>query len=123
MDAEQVTNSSRAGSTQTSQPPAKVEKEASAKPVVETKTDTVAKEQDTVSLSSEGQQALKETKSSPAGGAQNQQRNFDVTDNNEVILKITDQETQQVVKQIPAEEEVRLRQAVQEGVESLDENI
>ncbi len=123
MDAEQINSVSRVEPAKPPKPVSKEQGESLAKPVVPSKADSVSADQDTVSLSSEGKQALEGSPPPNSEGTQSQQRNFDVTDNNEVILKITDQETNQVVKQIPAEEEVRLRQAVQEGVESLNENI
>lgn len=123
MDAEQINSISRAESPQPSKPVVKAQDESLAKPAPQPKGDAAPQDLDTVSLSTEARQALEGTNAPPSEGAQGQQRNFDVTDNNQVILKIKDQETQQVVKQIPAEEEVRLRQAVQEGVESLNENI
>lgn len=94
-----------------------------AKPAAQPEGGAVSPDQDTVSLSREARQALDGANPPSSETPQGQQRSFDVTDNNEVILKITDQETNKVVKQIPAEEEVRLRQAVQESVESLNENI
>lgn len=123
MDAEQLHSVSRAEPPKPSKPVSKEQGESLAKPVVQAKTDSISAEQDTVSLSSEAKQALEGSPPPPSEGAQGQQRNFDVTDDNEVILKITDQETNRVVKQIPDEEVVRLRQAVQEGVESLNETI
>ena len=123
MDSEQLNSVSRVESPKPSKPVAKEQGESLAKPVVQAKTKNVSTDQDTVSLSLEAKQALEGSPPPASKGAQGQQRNFDITDNNEVILKITDQETNQVVKQIPAEEEVRLRQAVQDGVESLNENI
>jgi len=40
-------------------------------------------------------------------------------DNNQVVIKIVDSETQKVVRQIPKEEEVRLKQAMQENLENM----
>lgn len=79
--------------------------------------------EDTVSLSAEGKQAVAqspEPQQSPTQGPQNQQRQFDVGEDNQLVLKIIDGTTGRVVKQIPAEEEIRLRQAIQDGIESSD---
>ena len=40
-----------------------------------------------------------------------------MTDNNQIIVKIVDGQTQKVVRQIPKEEEVRLKQAIQENLD------
>jgi len=44
---------------------------------------------------------------------------FSITDANEVVLKIIDNKTQEVVKQIPSEEELQLRSAIRAGVEAI----
>lgn len=46
-------------------------------------------------------------------------RKFSVTDANDVVLKIIDNKTQEVVKQIPSEEELRLKTAIRDGVENI----
>jgi len=79
---------------------------------------------DTVTVSSAGKQALAggvsevERKSADTGAPVNQ-RKLSVTDDNEVIVQIVDGETQQVVRQIPDEDIVRLRDAMQESLENL----
>jgi uncharacterized FlaG/YvyC family protein len=40
-------------------------------------------------------------------------------DNNQVVIKIVDSETQKVVRQIPKEEEVRLKQAIRENLDNM----
>ena len=79
--------------------------------------------EDTVSLSDEGKQAVAqspEPQQTQTQGSQNKQRQFDVGEDNQLVLKIVDGTTGRVVKQIPAEEEIRLRQAIQDGIESSD---
>jgi len=49
----------------------------------------------------------------------NKSRKFSVTDANEVVLKIVDNKTREVVKQIPSEEELRLKAAIRDGVENI----
>ena len=44
---------------------------------------------------------------------------FSVTEANDVVLKIVDNETQEVIKQIPSEEELDLRNAIRDGVERI----
>ena len=80
--------------------------------------------QDSVSLSSEGkslQQSGGNTQV-PEDGSAGEQRRFDLTDNNELVLQIVDSKTQKVVRQIPAEEAIRLRQAIQAGIEDFSTN-
>ena len=72
---------------------------------------------DTVSLSQRGQAAVsQEVKDGSVGS---KLRKVDVMDNNQVVIKIVDSETQKVVRQIPKEEEVRLKQAMQENLENM----
>ncbi len=40
----------------------------------------------------------------------------------EVVVKIVDGRTREVVRQVPKEEEVRLRQAIQENVDNLTDS-
>ena len=75
---------------------------------------------DTVSLSQRGQAAVsQEVKDVKGGSVGSKLRKVDVMDNNQVVIKIVDSETQKVVRQIPKEEEVRLKQAMQENLEKM----
>ena len=75
---------------------------------------------DTVSLSQRGQAAVsQEVKDVKGGSVGSKLRKVDVMDNNQVVIKIVDSETQKVVRQIPKEEEVRLKQAMQENLENM----
>jgi uncharacterized FlaG/YvyC family protein len=75
---------------------------------------------DTVSLSQRGQAAVsQEVKDVKGGSVESKLRKVDVMDNNQVVIKIVDSETQKVVRQIPKEEEVRLKQAIQENLDNM----
>lgn len=79
-----------------------------------------AQTNDTVSLSQRGQAAVsQEVKDVKGGSVESKLRKVDVMDNNQVVIKIVDSETQKVVRQIPKEEEVRLKQAMQENLENM----
>ena len=75
---------------------------------------------DTVSLSQRGQAAVSQEVKD--GSVESKLRKVDVMDNNQVVIKIVDSETQKVVRQIPKEEEVRLKQAMQENLENMDDS-
>ncbi|MBJ79094.1 MAG: hypothetical protein CMH80_05185 [Nitrospinae bacterium] len=78
---------------------------------------------DTVSLSQRGQAAVsQQVESSGGNGAGSELRKVDVTDGNKVIVKIIDGRTQEVVRQVPEAEEVRLKQAIQENVANLTDS-
>ena len=78
---------------------------------------------DTVSLSQRGQAAVSQQVQSNGGGKPSSElRKIDVTDDNKVIVKVVDSETQEVVRQIPKEEEMRLKQAIQENLKDLTNN-
>ena len=75
---------------------------------------------DTVSLSQRGQAAVSQPVQSNSGGPTGSElRKIDVTDNNQVVVKIVDGQTQKVVRQIPPEEQVSLKQAIQENLDVL----
>ena len=79
---------------------------------------TVGQQNDTVSLSQRGQAAVSQPiQSNNAGPTGSELRKIDVTDSNQIIVKIVDGQTQKVVRQIPKEEEVRLKQAIQENLD------
>ena len=79
---------------------------------------------DTVSLSQRGQAAVSQQvrSNSSFNGSGSELRKIDVTDDNEVIVKVVDSETQKVVRQIPKEEEMRLRQAIQKNLDNLSDS-
>jgi len=79
---------------------------------------TTGQQNDTVSLSQRGQAAVSQPiQSNNAGPTGSELRKIDVTDNNQIIVKIVDGQTQKVVRQIPKEEEVRLKQAIQDNLD------
>ena len=79
---------------------------------------TAGQQNDTVSLSQRGQAAVSQPlQSNNSGQTGSELRKIDVTDNNQIIVKIVDGQTQKVVRQIPKEEEVRLKQAIQENLD------
>ena len=118
MDAEQISEVSRLVA-----PPPRPQKSgegssgSSARPV------EAPAAEDTVSLSTEGRRALEGGEPSGNGGAESTTREFDVTEQNQVILKIKEQSTNKVIKQIPSEDQLALRRAIQKGVESLGQNV
>lgn len=84
---------------------------------------------DTVSLSPAGKQALETSAPTPenveglknqsADPGNNNSRKYQVTEGHDVILKIVDNKTREVVKQIPSEEEIRLKNAIRNSVEDI----
>ena len=79
---------------------------------------TAGQQNDTVALSQRGQAAVsQQIQSNNAGPTGSELRKIDVTDNNQIIVKIVDGQTQKVVRQIPKEEEVRLKQAIQDSLD------
>ena len=73
---------------------------------------------DTVSLSQRGQAAVSQPVQSNSGSPTGSElRKIDVTDNNQVVVKIVDGQTQKVVRQIPPEEVVSLKRAIQENLD------
>ena len=78
---------------------------------------------DTVSLSQRGQAAVSQQVENHGGkGTGSELRKIDMTDDNQVIIKIVDGQPPKVVRQIPKEEEVRLKEAIQENVDNLTDS-
>ena len=75
---------------------------------------------DTVDLSSQGQ-ALAQTGKGGKTSSNNEQRKFSVTDDNDVVLQVIDSKTQKVIKSVPSEEEMQLRNAIRDGVSKITE--
>ena len=81
---------------------------------------STGQQNDKVSLSQRGQAAVTQSlKSNNSGQTGSELRKIDVTDNNQVVVKIVDGKTQKVVRQIPPEEVVSLKQAIQENLDVL----
>jgi len=81
---------------------------------------TAGQQNDTVSLSQRGQAAVsQQIQSNNSGQTGSELRKIDVTDNNQVVVKIVDGKTQKVVRLIPTEEVVSLKQAIQENLDVL----
>ena len=78
---------------------------------------TSGQQTDTVELSQRGQAAVSQQVPKNAGS---ELRKIDITDDNQVVVKIVDGQTQKVVRQIPREEEVRLKEAMKENLDDLD---
>ena len=132
-------NPIRGQDVQTAKPQASSGKSASVKPAVEGQ----AAPKDTVTLSPAGKNALESgapvaaqdspRQSPPANTATDVDRpengsgdlnadrslKFSVTDGNDVVLKIVDNKTREVVKQIPSEEEIQLKSAIRDGIEKI----
>ena len=84
---------------------------------------TTGAQTDTVSLSQRGQAAVsQQVQSNGSGKSGSELRKIDVTDDNQVIIQIFDGQPPKVVRQIPKEEEVRLKQAIQENVDNLTDS-
>ena len=77
--------------------------------------------QDIVHLSKEAQ-SLAQRDGAPANTsnyAGSEQRKFSVTDNNDVVLEVIDPQTQEVVRTVPSEEELELRDAIRNELDKV----
>jgi uncharacterized FlaG/YvyC family protein len=73
---------------------------------------------DTVDLSSKAKSLL-ENKKEVRSPTNNEQKKFSVTDDNDVIIQVIDPKTQKVVKSIPTEEQIQLKNAVRDGISDI----
>ena len=73
---------------------------------------------DKVDISSKAK-VLIGNKNSVQTSTNNEQKKFSVTDNNDVVIQVIDPKTQQVVKSIPTEEQIQLKNAVRDGINDI----
>jgi uncharacterized FlaG/YvyC family protein len=62
---------------------------------------------------------LVENKNGIQTSTNNEQKKFSVTDGNDVVIQVIDPKTQQVVKSIPTEEQIQLKNAVRDGINEI----
>jgi uncharacterized FlaG/YvyC family protein len=74
--------------------------------------------EDKVDLSSNVRNLVKSKKTSQAS-TNNEQRKFSVTDENDVVIQVIDPKTHKVVKSIPTEEEIQLKNAIRNGIDEI----
>ena len=80
--------------------------------------------EDTVSLSKQGQDlAVRKVEPSSDSSLGSEQRKFSVTENNDVVLdvvlKVIDPKTQEVVKSVPSEEQLQLKDAIRNELDNI----
>ena len=80
-----------------------------------------ASTKDTVSLSKESQEFAQQDKASRSKttSAGIEQRKLSVTDNNDVVLEVIDQQTRKVVRTVPSEEQLELRDAIRDELDKI----
>ena len=76
---------------------------------------------DTVSLSQDAQDLAQQDKalSSKTTSAGIEQRKLSVTDNNDFVLEVIDQQTQKVVRSVPSEEQLDLKAAIRDELDKI----
>ena len=78
--------------------------------------------EDIVSLSKKGKDLAQQGSETPSATkpTASQQRKFEVTENNDVVLEVIDPQTQEVVRSVPSEEQLELRDAIRSELDSID---
>ena len=76
---------------------------------------------DTVRLSQDAQDLAQQDKalSSKTTSAGIEQRKLSVTDNNDFVLEVIDQQTQKVVRSVPSEEQLDLKAAIRDELDKI----
>ncbi|MBL7019555.1 MAG: flagellar protein FlaG [Nitrospinaceae bacterium] len=75
---------------------------------------------DSVDLSAQAK-VLAEVSKGRSSSSDSEQRKFSVTDDNDVVLQVIDPKTQKVVKSVPTEEQMQLKNAVRDGISNITE--
>ena len=73
---------------------------------------------DKVDLSSKAKVLVKNTKGVQTS-MNNEHKKFSVTDDNDVVIQVIDEKTHKVVKSIPTEEQIQLKNAVRDGINDI----
>ena len=73
---------------------------------------------DKVDLSSKAK-VLVENKKGDQTSTNDEQKKFSVTDNNDVVIQVINPKTNEVVKSIPTEEQMQLKNAVRDGINDI----
>ena len=73
---------------------------------------------DKVDLSSKAK-VLVENQNGVQTSTNNEQKKFSVTDDNDVVIQVIDPKTQKVVKSIPTEEQIQLKNAVRNRINDI----
>ena len=100
-------------------PPKKQSSSSSSKPKV-VPTHEPKKSEDSVDLSKNAK-ALAEVINGGSLSSINKQKKFSITDGNDVVIQVIDPNTQEVVKSIPSEEEIQLKNAIRDGINDITE--
>ena len=56
----------------------------------------------------------------PTTPTASEQRKFEVTENNDVVLEVIDPQSQEVVRSVPSEEQLDLRDAIRSDLDNID---
>jgi uncharacterized FlaG/YvyC family protein len=77
--------------------------------------------QDKVNLSQKARSLAQMNKVSPSETVSNksEQKKISVSDNNDVVFEVIDPETQEVVRTVPSEEQLSLRQAIRNELDKI----
>jgi uncharacterized FlaG/YvyC family protein len=73
-----------------------------------------------VDLSSKAQ-SLVENKKGVQSSSSSEQKKFSVTDDNDVVVQVIDLQTHKVLKSIPTEEEIQLKNAMRDEIDNIIE--
>ena len=83
---------------------------------------STAATEDIVSLSKKGKDLARQESETPSATTPtgSEQRKFEVTENNDVVLEVIDPQTQEVVRSVPSEEQLDLRDAIRSDLDNID---
>ena len=83
---------------------------------------STAATEDIVSLSKKGKDLAQQGSKTPSATTPtgSEQRKFEVTENNDVVLEVIDPQTQEVVRSVPSEEQLELRDAIRSELDNID---
>ena len=100
-------------------PPKKQSSSASSEPIAIPSPEPKQSE-DSVDLSARAK-ALSKSSNVGTPSSNNKHTKFSMTEGNDVVIEVIDPKTQEVVKSIPSEEEIQLKNAIRDGINDISE--
>jgi uncharacterized FlaG/YvyC family protein len=100
-------------------PPKKQSSSSRSEPIAVPSSGSI-KSEDSVDLSTRAK-ALSEISNVETSSSNSKHTKFSVTEGNDVVIEVIDPKTQEVVKSIPSEEEIQLKNAIRDGINDISE--
>ena len=101
-------------------PPPKKQSSSSSSEHIAVSSSGPKQSEDSVDLSARAR-ALSKVSNAGTPSSNTKHTKFSMTEGNDVVIEVIDPKTQEVVKSIPSEEEIQLKNAIRDGINDISE--